>query len=134
MTDFIDKMILVYSEDGRAKSTVEYPWPDGTLEVYETLPDSFIVTDKADISAIYVENGTVHPRPTPSWSAPTEPIPVGGVFAITGLPLGAIVRIGVETCQVMDGVFELESSVAETFPFSVEAWPHYPTSGVAVFE
>ncbi|MNR96417.1 hypothetical protein D3C72_275720 [compost metagenome] len=134
MTDFIDKMILVYSEDGRAKSTVEYPWPDGTLELYATLPDPFIVTGKADISAIYVEDGAVYPRPTPTWSAPTEPVPAGGVFAITGLPVGAVIRIGVEAFEVTDGIFELESPVAETLPYTVEAWPHYPTNGVAVFE
>lgn len=132
MTEYLNKMILTH-EQGQPRSTVEYPWPDGTIEAYQNLNMDFIITDKADISAIYVEDGEALARPDPCWSAPQEPVSLGSSFIISGLPAGAKVKIGPESYIVDDGTFEFESDIADSFPYSVEAWPYYPSNGVMVF-
>lgn len=132
MTEYLNKMILTH-EQGHPRSTVEYPWPDGTVEAYEALNVDFIITEKADISSIYVENDAALARPDPCWSAPQEPVALGSSFIISGLPVGAKVTIGPESYIVEDGTFEFESAIADSFPYSVEAWPYYPSSGVMVF-
>lgn len=135
MTDeYIGKMILTYSDEGHPLATVEFPWPPGTVELYEELDLNFVITDIQDIRKIYVQDDQVMERQEADWVATQGVVALGDSFVISGLPLGAQVKVGPQIYTVDDGSFEFESDIQGTFPYSVQAWPYYTQEGTMVFE
>lgn len=134
MPDYTNKMILIYNpSNGAPINTMEYPWPEGTLELYREKGIDFVITNTADMNTLYVENNVAKIRPRPSWYDTDQSLNTGETFIIDNLPIGSIVSIGYESYEVQDGIFEFTSDIEGEFYYTVKAWPYPTTQGIIKF-
>lgn len=130
----VGKMLMTYDPmTGQPWATIEYPWPDGTVEAYEG--QDFVITDRADTSTIYVNVETGECLERPTIPTPHDMVqPAGGSIVFTNLPEGSVIKIGEASYTVEDGTFEFTSDFSGTFNYEIECWPYLTAYGLMVFQ